>query len=59
MMRSHVARAQIESELVDFVRDLRMGDNPRRAKYIRIADLNVFSRAWTRQDNEGENLAPG
>jgi hypothetical protein len=44
MISSHVARAQIESELVDFVRDLRIGDKPRRAKYIRMADLKVFRR---------------
>jgi hypothetical protein len=32
MIRSHVANDQMESELVDFVRDLRIGDKPSRVK---------------------------
>lgn len=38
----------MESEDVDLVRDLRMGERPRSAKYIKRADLNVFRRAWLR-----------
>ena len=46
IMSSQVASAQIESEDVDLVKDLRIGESPRSAKYISKADLNVFSRAW-------------
>jgi len=40
--------AQIESEEVDLVRDLRMGERPRRVKYIRRADLAVERRSDVR-----------
>ena len=45
MIKSQVARAQIESDDVDFVKDLSMGESPRRAKYIKQADLSVLRRA--------------
>ena len=42
-MSQHVI-AQIESGVVDWVRDFNMGDRPRSAMYIRIADLAVARR---------------
>ena len=50
---SHVANAQMESDEVDFVRDWRIGESPRRAKYIRSADLKVFRRTFRREENFG------
>ena len=45
MISSHVAKAQMESDDVDFVSDFKIGDSPRSAKYISSADLKVFNRA--------------
>jgi len=43
---------QIESELVDLVRDLRIGERPRSVKYMSRADLKVLRRAWVRGERD-------
>lgn len=45
--------AQIESDEVDLVRDLRIGERPRRTKYIKTADLAVDRRSEVRCENGG------
>lgn len=43
--------AQMESEDVDFVSDLRIGDSPRSVKYIKSADLAVLRRREVREES--------
>jgi hypothetical protein len=44
MTSNHVLRAHIESLVVERVSDLRIGLRPRRAAYIKAADLAVVRR---------------
>ena len=51
--------AQIESLVVDLVRDLRIGLRPSRAQKIRKADLAVASLCWWRDERtEDDVLVP-
>ena len=45
---SQLLMAQMESLLVDFVKDLSMGLKPSNAEYISTADFAVASRRWFR-----------
>jgi hypothetical protein len=59
MVKSAKAIVQIESEDVERVRDLRIGERPRRVKYIRRADLAVERRSEVRGENEVEEPGEG
>lgn len=48
MVSSQVDKAQMESEEVERVRDLRMGERPSNAQYIKRADFRVANRECCR-----------
>lgn len=56
---SQNAMAQMESDAVDRVRDLRIGERPRSAKYIRVADLAVARRCCMRGERRDEGEPSG
>jgi hypothetical protein len=50
MHMSQQLMAQMESLVVDLVRDFRIGLSANSAQYIRMADLAVARRCWLRGD---------